>query len=364
MAKTKPLDLQFPAAGVVRRWGLNGSLERRAPYPTPWSVNCRLEDSLTGRLRGGSFTAINSVAKSDPVYRDRAIVIDGTTITCSRQGAHTDFTYSADVSDAMRPAIFQLSEAGEIGGTVIAVVPVHDATMLCFTEDETWVLQGDPATGILREVSEEVGIVGADAWCIANDTVYFLSHHGLYSVSASGGSLAPVSEDKVPEDLTGVYDEDAILTYYHPERAVYIHLSAGLSWFYDAARDGFWPFSQDTTDSHLLIGPFRLGQAGTYGRIQNLHAIIAEGSADVTWRIVIGDTAEEAADCAKSAIELALESEDFSAYVDASGTWTAGRSHMDYPRTRAMWACLWLASEGDWAYEAISMTAMISGGWR
>jgi hypothetical protein len=145
---------------------------------------------------------------------------------------------------------------------------------------------------------------------------------------------------------------------------VYIHLSVGPSWIYDTARDAFWALSQDTSDSHLLIGPFKIGHGNNYGRVQNLHAMIAEGSNDVTWRIVTGDTAEEAAEVGKSCIELSLEGEDFSAYVAAEGTWSAGRAHMEYPRTRALWCCLWLNCGGDWAYEALSLTGWLSGQWR
>ena len=159
----KPLQIEFPAAGVVRRFGLRSSMGGRGPYPTPWSVNVRLEDSLTNRLRGGSFTGQAAGTKSSPVYRDRAISFSSNIITAARQGDSTDTTLSVDVSDTRRPIIFQLSLADATGGTVVAVVPHKDAYLLCFTASETWVLAGDPATGQLRRVSDEVGIIGASA---------------------------------------------------------------------------------------------------------------------------------------------------------------------------------------------------------
>lgn len=357
------MDILFPAAGVVRRFGLRASTGGRGPFPAPWSMNARLEDSLTNRLRGGSFTGISAGSRpSSIVYRDRTLTFSGRAVTATRLGSSTDTALSADVSDMVRPALFQFSEAGEQGGTVVALVPHKDRFLLGFTATETWVQQGDPLSGTRRRVSDQVGIVGANAWCVVHDTVYFLSTRGLYQVGADGGGLKPLSEDVIPEDLIGVAS-DATLTYQHSDRGVYIYTDS-TDWFYDTARDQFWPFDTSETGSHLLLGPFYLGQVSSYGRILNLHGNVASGSADVTWRIVIGDTAEEAAANGKAAITAAIASGDFSSYVKASGTWSAGRAHMVYPRTRAIWCCLWLAASSAWAYEAVAMTRAASGAWR
>lgn len=358
----KPLDIVFPSAGVVRRSGL--SVDHRGPFPTPWATNVRLEDTLTNRLRGGSFTGIASVAKSDPVYRDRLIEFSGTMIQASRQGDHTDFSFSSDVSDSGRAVLWQLSEAGSTGGTVVSVVPHKDSHLLCFTSDSIWVLSGDPATGSLRRISDEVGIIGVDAWCINHDTVYFLSSSGLYSVQADGSGLQAVSEDRVPEDLTGITDTACVLTYNHSDRGVYITLTSGVSWFYDTAREGFWPYDLTEDSSHVLLGPFRLGTPRSHGRILNLHGVIATDSDDVTWRIVTGDSAEDAAANGKSAIVAYLAGNSYTTYVKSSGTWEEGRNHMVYPRIRAVWCCIWLASSGDWAYEKVAMTTTTSGRWK
>jgi hypothetical protein len=138
----------------------------------------------------------------------------------------------------------------------------------------------------------------------------------------------------------------------------------GISWFYDTARQQFWPYDKNRSDSHVLLGPFQLGEAHAYGRVLNLQGNIAAGSDDVTWRLVAGDTAEEAAANGKAAIEAELAGNDYSDYVEAEGTWSAGRAHITYPRTRAIWCCLWLHSEGDWAYENAAMTVTPSGRWR
>ena len=358
------MNLQFPLQGVRRRFANRDETGGSGPFPTPWATNVRLEDSLTNRLRGGSFVAQAAGTKSDPVYRDRAITFSGNAITAARQGDAADTTLSADISDKRRPVLLQLSLADAVGGTVVTVVPHKDAYLLCFTAGETWILSGDPATGSMRRVSDEVGIIGVDAWCVNHDTVYFLSSHGLYSVGADGGGLAPVSEDHIPEDLTGVVDAACVLDYNHADRGVYIHLAAAPSWFYDTARQQFWPFDRSTTDSHVLIGPLQIGQANSFGRVLHLHGNIATGSADVTWRLVTGETAEEAAANGKAAITAALAGNSYSSYVSAEGTWSAGRSHRAYPRTRAIFLVLWIASAGSWAYERSAIEAMLSGRWR
>lgn len=377
MART--IDIQFPTLGVVRRMVHD---PRGAPqaHPTPWAINCRLEDSLTGRLRGGSFEGPIPVARpTSIVYRDRTLTFSDNAITASRVGDGTDTTLSADVSDMLRPALFQCSEADEQGAKIVALVPHKDAHLLCFTATETWVQQGDPHSGPRRRVSDEVGIVGPDAWCVAHDSVYFLSSRGLYQVGADGTGLKPLSEEVLPEDLIDVDDDEVKLDYDHASRSVSIHQRASPSWFYDTARGGFWPFDTTTSQSHVLIGPLRLGGLDMRGLIQTLHGVMAEGSASVRWRIITADTAQAAADSGKAAIQAALDlaatgavgavgavgaTGDYSRYVRAEGGWRPGRSRTARPRVSGMFACLWLSSDGAWAFEAITMSVIPAGAWR
>jgi hypothetical protein len=301
---------------------------------------------------------------ADCLYRDRLFRTSTYMIMCSRQMDTTDWDYSTNIGDPGRPFFFQLGEAGEIGDTVVALVPHKDKYLLAFTADELWLISGDPTTGTMRNISREVGIIAARAWCKRENTIFFLSSNGLYSVSADGSDLRAVSEDKIPQELLNVSDANCVLSYTHADRGVSIHLTAAPSWFYDSERDGFWPYSTATTDSHLLVGPIRLGDALNYGMIQQLHGIIAENSATVQWRVVPGDTAEQAADNGKAAITAAVAGNDYDQYITSTGAWDAGRSPIEWPRATSMWACLWLASEGTWAFEGIHMVITPYGKWR
>lgn len=360
----KTLDLHYPLAGVVRQTAYADYGTRRAAYGTPWAMNCRAEDSLTSRLRGGSFAGISAGSRpSAIVYRGRTLTFAGRAITASRVGNSMDTAMSADVSDLLRPALFQFSEAGQQGGSVVALVPHKDHYLLGFTATQTWIQRGDPLTGQRQRVSDRVGIVGANAWCVAHDTVYFLSSLGLYSVNADGGELKALSEETIPADLTGVTDANCTLTYQHSDRGVYIH-KTGTDWYYDAERNAYWPFDTSKSSSHVLLGPFRLGGPDSLGIMQTLHGVIAQGSTTVNWAVIPGSTAEEAAVNGKAAIEAFLAGTSYASYIRASGSWSAGRSQTARPRVGAMWAVIWLSSSGTWAFEGCTVGIEPSGEWR
>jgi len=414
----QPINISFPSSGVVRRIA-NAASFGDGPSPTPWAVNVRLEDALTKRLRGGSFTGRsvptvpadsprylddgsgNSITDDDGnllildyeqnitssggrvpvipgedapaehvaecVYRGRLLRPDGAVIFASRQGDYTDWNYGADLSDEGRAFAIQLSEAGEIGGNVVALVPHKDAYLLAATSNSLWAISGDPAAnGAMRNISRGVGMVTARSWCKDHmDRVYFLSSHGLYTVGADGQGLQAVSEDALPVELTGVTNASTVLEYNHADRGVYIHLPGdSLSFFYDTERQGFWPFTTASIDSHVLLGPVKLGSIDQLGVITAIHGMVAAGSATVNWRIVTGATAEEAAANGKAAIAASIAATSFGGYVKYTGAWAAGRSLTTRPRVRGMWACIWLQSSGQWAYERITIQIATAGTWR
>jgi hypothetical protein len=272
---------------------------------------------------------------------------------------------SADLSDVGRPFVIQLSEAGELGGNVTALIPHKDAYLLAATSGSLWSVQGDPtAEGRLQNISRDVGIVGPRAWCRDHlDRYYFLSSRGLYTVSASGDGLTALSEDAIPEQLTGVTDVDTVLEYDHSTRGVRVYIpTASVNWLFEAEQQAFWPFKVGV-GSYVAIGPVQLNNGETYGRLLRLHGITASNSADVTWRVLVADTAEQVSVYAKAAIE-ALAAGGTPSNVQSSGTWTAGVNHRDYPRARGLFMILLLSSSGDWGWEGAVCVMEPSGKWR
>lgn len=411
-------EIVFPS-GIGRRSTFRHEAGRKERYVSPWGLNCRLED-FRGRLSGGSFTpsAAGTVAASqnlyltnsagdritdasgnqivvgtqvsaphssgtvfaDPgadapvshaaqcIYRGRFVRPEGAIIYASRIGNYVDWDYGADISDSGRPFIIQLAEAGEIGADIKALIPHKDAYMLAATSSSLWVVQGDPmAEGTLRNISRDVGIIAAKAWCRDHlDRYYFLSSHGLYTVSPSGEGLQALSEDMIPEQLTGVTDANTVLEYDHETRGVSIHIpTAAVSWLFDTERQGFWPFKVGHVGSHIALGPIMLGDGNSFGRLIQLHGILAQTSVNVTWRVLVADTAEQVSANAKLAIE-ALVASGTPANIHSSGTWTGtGANHRSYPRARGKYMILLLsAASGNWGFEGASCVISPSGAWR
>ena len=381
-------ELVFPT-GVGRGLSFRQEVGRRERYTSPWSLNVRLED-FTGRLRGGSWTPAAATATvgvvhskgyvvadpgddapgsshgADCVYRGRYIRPVSQAIYGSRLGDYTDWSMASDVSDLTRPFVIQLSEAGELGGSIVGLIPHKDAYLLAATSSSLWAVQGDPtAEGRLQNISRDVGMVGPRAWCRDHlDRYYFLSSHGLYTVGASGDGLQALSEDVIPEQLTGVSDADTVLEYDHETRGVRVYIpTAAVNWLFDTERQGFWPFKVGYAGSHVAIGPVRLNDGETYGRLLRMHGITASGSADVTWRVLVADTAEQVSVNAKTAIE-ALVAGSTPSNIHSSGTWTAGVNHRSYPRARGLFMILLLSASGTWGWEGAAIRTEPSGKWR
>jgi hypothetical protein len=340
------------------------------------------------------------------VYRDR-LCLSGqdNAIYMSRQKNYTDWAYGKSVGDEGRAVPFQLSLGADVGPKPTAMIPCMDSYLLCGTARSLWVVQGDPtAGGALKRVSETVGIIGSRAWTKVDQSIVFLSSDGLYSVGADGSDLKLMS-DAIPDELRSInvstttvslgYDQDR--SAFH----IYLRTSGGSDthWLYEPVAEAFWPMRLQNThsplvvcqhggdmllagsdgyirtvtgtnddgagiQSHVALGPFRLGQPGFFGRMINMHAMLAAGGGRVNWRIVTGDSAEECADNVKTAIEAFQAGTSYSSYVKASGNWGSGRAIMSYPRVRAVWCCLWLQSTDRWAFEGLTVETVLSGMWR
>jgi hypothetical protein len=337
------------------------------------------------------------------IWRDRYILAGGNLVYMSRQGDYTDWNYGADVEDTGRAFLLQASEAGEIGATITALVPHRDAFLLVATATTLWVLDGDPAgTGTLRNVSRDVGMVSGTAWTKVGDSIVFLSAQGLYQVGANGSGLADISGDRLPSELIGI---DALnytihMGYRIGENGVYLFVVGDTyHWFFDLERKGYWPFRLtldisavfqydgemvvwDGTDywtfegeddngtdisSHVLFGPFQAGSPVEYSMLQSLHGTVQlEEDGEMTWRTIVGTTAEQVCQDAQDAIDNYVDGDTTEALLDvvSSGMWVDGRQVMAYPRTRGLWIVLWLNSNDAWAFENLFATMRTLGRWR
>jgi len=353
------------------------------------------------------------------VYRGRLVLAGAdNAIYMSRQGDFADWDYGADAEDSGRALVFQLSESSEMGAHPTALIPFHDESMLAATEWGLWIIRGDPATnGTMRNVARHIGCLGPGAWCQILDArvgdmpvryaAVFLGPTGLWMITPSGEGLQSISEDRLPEELRDVdISTTTVSMLYSPdERGIYIYLTpesgTATHWFFDLVRQGFWPVDlqsdhqplstswhegkvllagQDGSiryvggsdddgtniESHVLIGPLRLGGPDTFGMLTAIHGMIAADSGTVAWRIITGETAEQACDRGKAAIEAYQAGETATAegYSSSGANWIAGRSNTRYPRVRAMWMVIWLRSTAEWAYENITIESRPAGNWR
>ena len=378
-------------------------------------------DLLTGAVdtlvaESGTFPAD---ATFGCIYRARLVLVgEDNAIYLSRQGDFTDWDYGADVEDSGRAVAFQLGEAAEMGAHPTALIPFRDESLLATTQWGLWLLTGDPAaSGSLKNISRGIGCIGPSAWCRIMDArvgdmpvrhaAVFLGQTGLWMVGPSGDGLQSISQDRLPEELqdVDVSTTTVSLVYSPEERGIYVFLTpesgTATHFFFDLVRQGFWPERFQTThqplattwhegnvllagadgsiryvggedddgediESHLLIGPMRMGGPDTFGLLTRIHGMIAASSGTVAWRIITGETAEQACDRGKLAIEAYQAGETATAegYTSSGATWGAGRSNTRYPRVRGMWMCIWLRATTQWAYENITIESRPAGNWR
>ncbi len=170
----------------------------------------------------------------------------------SRVGVPTDWNYAA--TDPAAAVAGNLSESGQIGEPIVALIPYTDDYMLIGCTNSLWMLQGDPANGgsIVR-VSDQMGLVSPNSWCVdPAGTLYFIARGGLYSVRPIWEFYQP------PQLLSGeTYDQyfQAIIngSYYISMQwdvdAKYMHIFAtptngttqGVHLIFDQRNGGLWP---------------------------------------------------------------------------------------------------------------------------
>lgn len=345
------------------------------------------------------------------LYRDRIFLAGATqAYYASRVGNPSDWNFGAAIEDPGAAVAGQVSVAGRMGEVVTALIPLSDQWLVIATENTLWLLQGDPTTGLLRNVSDEIGIVSPRAWAMTPDNLLvFLANDGLY-VWRAGSGAAPekFSAERVPDELREVDPAVHTVSMVYDPTWVGFHLfvtpaspQVGTHWWIDldsralwpqrfwvthqplaaatltttglgvavvGGRDGYLRYFLDgqadddgrTLASHLLLGPIHLAENdATDALLAEIHGAVEELSEDnkVTWRVVMGRSPAEAAEAAYADVQDMLDGLVPSRSA-ASGEWiTEGLSRVQRPRSRGPWVVVWLSSSGTWSYEAVTLVA-------
>ncbi len=343
------------------------------------------------------------------VYRGRIFLAgSGQDYICSRMGYPGDWDHGAAREDVGRSIAGQLSTAADIGDVITAMIPVQDRALVLATETTLWVMRGDPATGTLENVSEDLGIVAANGWAMSPDGLLaFLSADGVYLWDAgSRASPQRFSAERVPDELRDITASNYTISmaYDSVERGFHLFLvpsiGEGTHWWIDAENKAFWPqrlqdthqplsccalteeglgytvigsqdgylryFKDGQADddgedlgSHVLIGPVRLAADDVRdGLLAEITGVMEDVSntGNVTWRVVMGRSAAEATEAAIADLNTVLGGQN-PVSVAATGTWTEGRNLVQRPRARGAWLVVWLSSTEAWSYEVIAIVA-------
>ena len=225
-------DLRFPIAGVVRRMAHQDRGEQK-PYPTPWAVNVRAEDPISGRLRGGSRPGLTKfVADAVGTSIGGIVALDQVTAagTAPQLAMIVDETLGVHEGGAVSfPAAVMLTQAGD--------------EMLTQAEDEMLLGTGAvPASGFLA---------------VRNERVYAITPAGVVSINAATGeaSVLEATKGTVPTGCTFgcVYRDRLFLA--GEDNAIY------------APRQGDvtdWDYGADVEDAGRALA-FQLSGGGELG---------------------------------------------------------------------------------------------------
>lgn len=345
------------------------------------------------------------------VYRDR-IILGGKNhlgYAC-RVSDPEDWDFGSDINDTTQPVVFQLSEAGRIGETLTAMIPFRDEALVSATQNSLWALHGDPATGTLKKVSGEVGVIAQNAWCITEDgLVAFLSNDGVYLWGVGSGAPVRFSAERVPSELREIDpDENEFgMAWDAKKRGFWLFItpnggSPGKHWFFDmdqkamwqmqflnaqqprsvaghnsgsglnkvllGCRDGYLRTFSDSAssddgssmNSHIVLGAFRMAPSTIDGLLAEIHGSLADNASGVTWRVFTGPTAEYVTDAAVAAVDALIVGDD-PVLVKASGTWGELFNRVARPRVRGAWCAIVLSSAGKWAFEGMNLVVNALG---
>lgn len=281
-------------------------------------------------------------------WNDRIVMAGGPflpyAIWFSRYGNPLDWDFDADDADPARAVYFGAETGSVIGEPITAIVGFSNDYLLIGTENQLFVLRGDPGLGgVFENLSRKVGIISGGAWCAGPEgQIFFLARGGLYQIAPGASSLPQAVSGRilprrlqdidtglssvqmaydikdrgihiyVAQNAGGVgehwwVDEDGgffevTLAASHQPTAIGLarDLGSGLSDVLVGCYDGYIRRFSDgaSTDDgtafsgEAVIGPILLGPQGYRGFLDALTPILSEDAGSVTWEVYVGDSPE------------------------------------------------------------------------
>lgn len=320
----------------------------------------------------------------------------------SRKDDPFDWEYGSDNNDVTQAVSGNNSPAGTVGDSVNSLVPYTDDVLIMGGDKTVWMFNGDPMYGgQIDLVSDTVGFAFGNPWCKDPfGAVYFFSSRNSIFRLVPGQPLVRISAP-IQRLIDDVDTGNNSITMAWDERSQGFHLfitplqrdnqnkpKVTTHYFWESRSNSYWqdefvyPYHNplccavmdgndpgdrvvitggwdgyvrsvdrdaETDDgkkisSSVVIGPILTDDLEEM-MLKNFQAILGSASGDVTYEVLIGDTAEEA-----------LESEP----VD-TGTWEAGRNPTDFIRRAGYAIYVRLTSAERWQMESIRAEIVSQG---
>lgn len=313
----------------------------------------------------------------------------------TRRGDPTDFDYGAEANDSAKAVAFTSTPSlGQIGDIVTCLIPYSDDTFIFGCDHTIVILRGDPgAGGQLDYVTKTIGMAWGKPWCQGPDgTIYFFSNRmGVYSF-VPGQQPVRMSQ-AIDARLAGVNTGTNTILLEWDDRFQGFHVfitpldepGATVNYFWESRTNAWWPdvFANEdhnplctcTVDgnepddrvvllgswdgyvrkldpaaedddgtpiaSSVVIGPILTADMDEV-MLKELQAVLAEASGSVSYKVLVGRTAE-----------AALTNDPVT-----PGTWGASRNLTKAPRRSGHAIYFRLSSTNRWAMESVRCTVV------
>ncbi|MGD0768105.1 MAG: hypothetical protein ABSB42_07920 [Tepidisphaeraceae bacterium] len=230
----------------------------------------------------------------------------------SRLGQPTDWNYAA--TDGAAAVAGNLSESGQIGEPITAVIPFNDDLLIFSTVLGLWLMEGDPADGgTIVRLTQHGGLVGKDAWCIdPTGTLFYITQSGLWSVIPIWSVYRP------PQLISGqawsqffetldINTNAVSMAYDAVNKYIRIYVTpspygfAGTHLVYDVRNGGFWPATYPANEGPTYTCSYITGGATGGAPIE----MVAMGGLDGNVHVETNLAADDEGNAIQSYITLA-----------------------------------------------------------